>query len=83
MAVTWGFAAAGLAGALAGQHGYYWVTPLVFGVLALGLTRLAKTRLSPERELPNESPEAEKVREPSIWDEPSDSWGFGDKEERF
>jgi hypothetical protein len=50
MVVTWGFGAAALGGALAAQHGYYWVTPLVFGALAIGVSRIVKTRLSPQLE---------------------------------
>ena len=48
MAVSWGFGAAAVAGALAADHGYYWVTPLVFGALILALARVAKVGSSPQ-----------------------------------
>jgi hypothetical protein len=50
MAVTWAFAGAALLGAVSAQHGYFWITPLVFGLLALGLSRVLKVKLSPELE---------------------------------
>jgi hypothetical protein len=77
IAATWLFATAALAGVIAANRGFFWVTPLSFGIVVLVLGRLLKPKPIPESgsEEPSQG-KAKRDREPSIWDEPSGGWGF-------
>jgi cytochrome c-type biogenesis protein CcmH/NrfF len=77
IAATWGFAAAALVGAIAAHRGLLWVTPLLFGIVVVGLARLLRvTPMPPSPSADASEREAPREREPSVWDEPSDAWGF-------